>query len=107
MDERDGERAWSQLSERLERGITRHLFIAVRVGASALAVGNITLALIVTLWLGTETDWSALQSHYDARALLEWESMTDEFYGHLLGPNPDGSLQGFVRFGERTAQHVS
>jgi hypothetical protein len=106
VDERGGERGWQKLSERLECDELAHQRIAILVGASSLAVGNISLALLVALWLAPQTQWATWATHFEERDRLEWEAFADQLYGHLLGPTPEDALQSFVRFGEGVAEHV-
>ncbi len=78
---------------------------AIRIGASALTVGDASLALLVALRLRTTNadDWVA---YFDGRAVAETESFADKLYGRLLGADPQIALQDFARFMGRAATAV-
>jgi hypothetical protein len=85
----------------------RFTLSAMRIGASALNVGDASLALLVALKLrdlGTNAD--AWVAYFEDQEVAEGEKVIDQLYGGLLGADPQFALQEFARFVGRTAQAV-
>jgi hypothetical protein len=83
-----------------ERRCREHKYFpltAMRVGASALSVGNASLALTVALSLrGHDADeWLA---YFEKAETADAETVSDQVSGHLLGADPQFALQEFTRF---------
>ncbi len=106
IDSADAERAWGRLRGFLRPEQTRDQLIAVRIGASALLVGQVSLAVLVARFLAPAA-WSSLATIYEQPTMLDWESASDQLYGHLLGAAPDLTLGEFVRLGKAVAQYAT
>jgi hypothetical protein len=100
------ERAWERLQRALDPARPRDQAIIVRVGGSALLVGHVSLALVVARSL-PEDAWPRAEARNQDPAMLEYETVSDQIHGHLLGPQADVTLGDFVRFGKAVAEHVS
>jgi hypothetical protein len=78
---------------------------AIRVGASALLVGNASLALTAALALRT-SNAKAWEDWFEQRDVADRETVNDQLYGRLLGADPQYALQEFVRFMARAVAAV-
>jgi hypothetical protein len=101
-----GERAWRHLVTRLDQTKSRDQVAAIRVGASALLVGNITLATTVALWLRSFADWTTLRTWFDRPDVHDRESAYDSVHGNLLGTDVSAALAEFVSLAEAIEAHV-
>ncbi len=106
VDSPGTEQAWSRLLSYLDLADTQHQLIVIRVGASALLVGNVSTALLVASNL-PESAWTGAEQAYEQPAMLDYEAASDQMYGHLLGAQADVALTDFVRLGKAVAEHVS
>jgi hypothetical protein len=106
LDSPGTEQTWQRLLREMEPAEPRDQAVVVRVGASALLVGHVSMALLVARCLPAEA-WPRAAGLYDRPEMLEYESVSDKMYGHLLGPQADLALNEFVRFGKAVAEHVS
>jgi hypothetical protein len=106
IDSAEAERAWGRLRGFLRPEQTGDQLIIVRIGASALLVGEVSLAVLVARSL-VPAVWSGLATLYEQPTMLDWESANDQLYGHLLGAAPDLTLGEFVRLGKAVAQYVT
>lgn len=100
------EQTWRRLLQELDPAQTHDQSIIVRVGASALLVGHVSLALVVARCL-PEGAWAHMEGLYERPAMLDYESASDKMYGHLLGPQSDLALGEFLRLGKAVAQYVA
>jgi hypothetical protein len=81
--------------------------LAVRVGAGALPVGNLSLAVEIALALrevGTDFDAMEAAAHDADRARLE--QFLSESYGRLLGSDPEKRIADFLTFAREVCATV-
>jgi hypothetical protein len=100
------EPTWQRLRDQLNPDQLSDQMIMVRVGASALLVAQVSFAIEVARDL-PPVFWSNAEAIYEHPPLLEHERVSDQLYGHLLGPQADTALSDFVRFGKAAAQYVT
>ncbi len=100
------EPTWQRLRDWLKPDEWSDQSIMVRVGASALLVGQVSFAIQVARDLPSDF-WLNAEAIYEHAPILEHETVSDQLYGHLLGPQADTALADFVRFGKAAAQYVT
>jgi hypothetical protein len=99
-----------------EREWARHVALAaqdrqgleltgVRAGATALWLGDSSLAMTVALEL-RDLDVPAWRTHFEDRQVADSETLNSELYGQLLGSDPQRALQDFVDFTGRITDAV-
>lgn len=79
---------------------------AMRVGASALRVGNASLALTVALALRGH-DAAKWREFFDDHSTADRETVRDDLYGSMLGPDAQFALLEFVDFFGRSIRAVT
>jgi hypothetical protein len=79
---------------------------AMRVGASALRVGNASLSLTVATSLRGH-DASEWREYFDDHGTADTETVRDDLYGSMLGPDAQFALLEFVDFFERSIEAVA
>jgi hypothetical protein len=100
-----GERLWDWHLQRVG-GEAIFLLTAMRIGASALRVGNASLALAVALHLRGH-DANKWRAFFDDHPTAGRESVRDDLYGAMLGPDAQFALLEFVDFFARSSKVVS
>jgi hypothetical protein len=106
IDSPGTESEWGRLRGELDPTKARDQLIIVRVGASALLVGNVSLAVLVARSLPVGA-WPLAAERLHSSTLLDYEVASDQLYGHLLGPQPVGALADFVSLGTAVADNVT
>jgi hypothetical protein len=106
LDSPSTESAWQRLLKELDLADTQQQLIVMRVGASALLVGNVSMALLVAHSLPNGA-WTGVEQLYKRPEMIDYETTSDQVYGHLLGAQADLALNDYVRFGIAVAEYVS
>jgi hypothetical protein len=73
--------------------------IALRIGAAALPVGNLSLATEVSVALADQ-DFAALRARIHEREMSAFENLLSELYGRLLGADAEARIADFIDFAE-------
>jgi hypothetical protein len=92
----EAERLWEWHLRRVAKE-TIFPVTAIRVGASALRVGNASLALSVALALRNH-DAAKWREFFDDHSTADRETIRDDLYGSMLGPDAQFALLEFVDF---------
>jgi hypothetical protein len=102
-----GSKGWGRLIDRLDPTKRFDLLLAVRVGASALLPGHISLATTVAVWLReASTNWSGLREHFAKKDVQDGEVAYDAIHGHLLGTDVTAAIEDFLYLGESIGAHL-
>jgi hypothetical protein len=83
----------------VKRQVARRTESALRIGAAALTIGNLSLATEVAIAL-RDRDFDAWRAHVDEPNLAAFEQALSELHGRLLGVDPQRRLSKFVSFAE-------
>lgn len=101
----EAERLWEWHIQRVAKE-TIFPLTAVRVGASALRVGNASLALTVALALRGQ-DAAKWREFFDDHSTADRETVRDDLYGSMLGPDAQFALLEFVDFFGRSVKALT
>jgi hypothetical protein len=101
----EAERLWEWHLQRVAKEAIFPL-TAIRVGASALRVGNASLALTVALALRGH-DAAKWREIFDDHSTADRETVRDDLYGSMLGPDAQFALLEFVDFFGRSVKALT
>jgi hypothetical protein len=90
-------RWWSAATEKTPVG--DRVRIALRIGAAALPVGNLSLATEISAALADQ-DFEALRQGIHDRETSGFENLLSELYGRLLGADAETRISDFISFAE-------